>query len=260
MTDLSGPGLLLAAAGGLAGSLHCLGMCGAFPLALSSASRPGARALRQVLYQLGRLNALAFLGAVAGAVGATFVLEGSLGIGALVLACIAGATMVALGLEMLGGSPVVTRVLASTVGRVVTRPMRALLGAPSPLAPLALGALNAFLPCHLVYAVVAQAAASARPVDGMLTMLAFGAGTVPAMLGLGLVGGQIPPRLRLLFDRGVAVALVVYGGLLIVRGVIPEGHHAHGSSNPLQVEQQGEHRGHHELHGTEHSGRDHEVR
>lgn len=261
MSDLSEAGLLLAAAGGLAGSLHCLGMCGAFPLALATTGSSTARVRRQVLYQVGRLNALVFLGVAAGAAGGTLLLDVSFGMGSTVLACVAGAVMVGLGLEMLGRASLLSRALAATVGRAVTRPMRALLGAPSPMAPLAFGALNAFLPCHLVYAFVAQAAASARPLEGGLTMLAFGAGTVPAMLGLGLVGGRIPERVRLGFDRAVAIALVVYGGLLIARVVLPgETHAPHGSAHPLQVEEQREDGGHDELHGAQHGRAGHEVR
>lgn len=58
--------------GGLAGSLHCVGMCGAFPLALARARQQGNLA-RQVLYNAGRLNTLAFVGALSGGLGAALV-------------------------------------------------------------------------------------------------------------------------------------------------------------------------------------------
>ncbi len=223
--DPTAAGYALAAAGGLAGSLHCLGMCGAFPLALAS-EVPQRRVGRQLLYQLGRVNALVFIGAVSGALGATVLAGASLGFAARALSVFAGTVMVVLGVEMLGWISGLTGRIALAVNAVVARPLRAVIASPSPAAPLALGVLNAFLPCHLVYAFAAQSAASGTPVAGMLTMLAFGAGTVPAMLGLGLFGGSISARVRGGFDRFVAIALVVYGAVLVVRGLLfSAGHH-----------------------------------
>ena len=58
---------VVAFAGGLLGSVHCLGMCGGFPLALAR-TRSGLRT--QLLYNLGRLNSLLFVGVASGALGA----------------------------------------------------------------------------------------------------------------------------------------------------------------------------------------------
>ena len=65
-------------------------------------------------------------------------------------------------------------------------------------APLAFGVLNGLLPCPLVYAFAAQAAASGGPLQGLQVMAAFGLGTFPAMLAMGGLGlwlrGGAPPR------------------------------------------------------------------
>ena len=66
--------------------------------------------------------------------------------------------------------------------------MRDLVKDPNPLAPLAFGVLNGFLPCPLVYAFAAQAAASGSPLSGTMVMAAFGLGTFPAMLFMGSIG------------------------------------------------------------------------
>ena len=47
-----------------------------------------------------------------------------------------------------------------------------------------LGACWGLLPCGLVYTVLLTAASTGHAAGGTLTMLAFGAGTLPAMLGL----------------------------------------------------------------------------
>lgn len=224
--DPSVGGYVLAVAGGAAGSLHCLGMCGAFPLALA-AGHSRHRVARQLLYQLGRLNALVFIGAVSGALGAALLLGAPLAVAARILATVAGLVMILLGVEMLGWATGLTNRLALAVNAAVARPLRGVIASPSLAAPLALGVLNAFLPCHLVYAFAAQAAASGTPSTGALTMLAFGAGTVPAMLGVGLFGSGMSAAARVRFDRFVAVALLLYGALLIARPLLPAAGHAH---------------------------------
>jgi sulfite exporter TauE/SafE len=48
---------------GLSGTGHCLGMCGAFSLAVSAgAQRPAVVLWRQVSYQLGKATSYAFIG------------------------------------------------------------------------------------------------------------------------------------------------------------------------------------------------------
>jgi sulfite exporter TauE/SafE len=211
--------LALAFAGGLAGSLHCVAMCGAFPLALARGRKEG-RLARQLLYNLGRLNTLVFVGALAGALGAAVVGWGPLVAAKRVLALVAGAVLVTIGLEMLGVIRGLTGRAAVLVQGTLGRSLRGVITSSSPAAPVALGVMNAFLPCHLIYAFAAQAAALASPLGGALVMLAFGAGTVPAMLGIGLAGDQLPGWLRLGADRAVAVLLVAYGMVIAVQGAL----------------------------------------
>ena len=177
--------LAVAFLGGLAGSLHCVGMCGGFPLALARAGAPRPW-LRQWLYNAGRLNTLVFIGALSGGLGAAFVASGPVAGFERLLAIVAGSLMILVGLEGLGLLGRVSARFASLVQATVGRWLSGVIAAPSPAAPLALGVLNAFLPCHLIYAFAASAAATASVGRGMLVMLAFGLGTFPAMLSLGL--------------------------------------------------------------------------
>jgi sulfite exporter TauE/SafE len=78
------------------------------------------------------------------------------------------------------------------------------------LGRLLLGACWGLVPCGLVYSVLATAASTANPVSGALAMLAFGAGTLPAMVGL---TAAAPALASFLEDRTVrriiGLALVV---------------------------------------------------
>ena len=73
-------------------------------------------------------------------------------------------------------------------------------GAPSGGYPL--GIVLGFLPCGFLYAALATTAASGNPLLGALGMLAFGLGTVPALVAVGIAGQAAGRR----WQRGVAAA------------------------------------------------------
>jgi uncharacterized protein len=215
-------------ASGLVGSLHCVGMCGVFPLALA-ASKPARNFPRQLLYNLGRLNTLAAIGAASGAAGTVVMASGPAWLVARLLALVAGLFMIGVGLEMLG-------ILASVTARgaaLVQASLRNLLGgviaSRSPAAPLALGVFNAFLPCQLIYAFAALAAGTASVAEGTLTMLALGLGTVPAMLVVGAAPGRLGATARARFWRVSGLLVIAFGVLTVLRGfdVLPHAGHVH---------------------------------
>jgi uncharacterized protein len=177
---------------GLAGSLHCVGMCGGFACAVGGDARgPLASLARQGLYNLGRVGSYVFIGALAGHVGA-FVVEvcgDQLGIAAQrALALLAGALMVFIGLQFAGLLRHAAPRWPGRLGEVFARTLSPLLRAPGSAAPLVLGVLNGWLPCPLVYAFAAEAAASGDAASGALVMAWFGLGTFPALLVMGALG------------------------------------------------------------------------
>jgi sulfite exporter TauE/SafE len=211
--------------GGLAGSLHCVGMCGGFPLALAAAGRRG-NLVRQLLYNLGRLNTLAAIGALAGAAGAAVVTTGPVALLERALAVVAGLFMFAVGLEGLGLLGGVTSWGASFARATVGRLLGGVIGSGGLAAALALGIFNAFLPCHLIYAFAARAASTASVAEGVLTMLAFGLGTVPAMLAVGSLRTLVPLAARPRLARAAGLVVLALGVLTIARGVVaPAAHH-----------------------------------
>jgi sulfite exporter TauE/SafE len=127
--------------------------------------------------------------------------------------------------------------------------VRGLLKAPGFAAPLAFGVLNGLLPCPLVYAFAAQAAASGGPLAGVQIMAAFGLGTFPAMLAMGGIGlwwrrapvvhaihaTFLPPAARTLHTdwrvvgvRAAGCFIVLLGLVTLARGVLPMVAHLHG--------------------------------
>jgi uncharacterized protein len=210
---------------GMAGSFHCVGMCGGFACALGR-DPGGSRAatvVRHLLYNTGRVVSYMFLGTLAGLLGASLLAgHGTLAdTGQRVLAVLAGVLMILMALQLLG---ILQRLHAPTgglVGQSVAVPLRNVLSAPGRGAPLAFGVFNGLLPCPLVYAFVALAAATADPVRGALLMAVFGLGTFPAMLLTGALGGWLRYGWRL---RGVRLAgafILVLGVITLARGALP---------------------------------------
>jgi hypothetical protein len=236
---------LLVFVAGMAGSFHCIGMCGGFACALGSGPHGrGAALVRHLLYNGGRVVTYVFIGVVAGSLGAVAAgshahgpgLGGSFDAGQRLLAIVAGLLMIVMALQLFGLFQRLHGVLVGFGGSTLVVALRSLLQARGPAAPLAFGVINGFLPCPLVYAFAAQAASTAAPLPGFLTMAAFGLGTFPAMLLMGGIGTLLRPVWR---RRGVWLAgtfILVLGLVTIGRGLLPLAEHglhlAHAAVSP----------------------------
>jgi sulfite exporter TauE/SafE len=217
----------LAFAGGLAGSLHCLGMCGGLAALLGGGTGSGPPWLRLGLYNVARVNTYAALGAVAGALGTAVVAWVPLGVASRALAIVGGLAIVAVGLQWLGVLASRGEWLVAHIQREIAVHARGLLETRSRWTPVAFGTANAFLPCHLVYAFVAMAAATGSVGRGALTMLAFGLGTVPAMMLAGSATTLLRGRAAAPFMRVAGAFVLAVGIVTIARAFGPLGHAHH---------------------------------
>ncbi|MGC4094850.1 MAG: sulfite exporter TauE/SafE family protein [Polyangiaceae bacterium] len=179
-------------AASLLGSAHCAGMCGGFVLAYSGADRDGPGRRGHVAYHLGRLLSYATLGALAGALGRAINLAGAAAGFATAAAIVAGSLMMAFGLAALLETQGVRLPkwrlsgLAAASGRVLAR-FRA---RSTRVRSFVLGACSALLPCGWLYAFAVSAAGTASPLWGAVVMVAFWSGTVPALLGMGMLAAR----------------------------------------------------------------------
>jgi uncharacterized protein len=213
------PDLLLIFIGGLLGSAHCVGMCGAFALSIG-ASSPGWRPnlLRQFVYSLGRITTYTSAGAIVGYVGlrlnSTFAAAVPI---QSILALVAGGFLIVQGLYATGIIP--RRVAIGQHACLMPRFLIAFLLSPGLTNAFFAGVFTGFLPCGLVYAFLALASATANMTAGWLTMLAFGLGTLPIMVVTGLGSGLLTfaARRRVLQLAGWCVVLA--GAVSMARGV-----------------------------------------
>jgi len=210
-----GPGGLVTLMGalflaGLGGGLtHCAGMCAPFVLAQAAAGAErsaGGTLLARLAgaallpYHLGRILGYAALGGLAG--GIAGLAGGQSGALRLVLAGLlltAALLMLAQASRRLGA--LLPRLPTPRLPALPARWLGTLLAAPGGWRGVALGLLLSALPCGLLYGALAAAAGAGSALGGALGMAAFCAGTVPALLGVALVGRlfgrRAGPRLRL---------------------------------------------------------------
>ncbi|HTL57232.1 MAG TPA: sulfite exporter TauE/SafE family protein [Candidatus Limnocylindrales bacterium] len=198
---------------GLVGSVHCAGMCGPLALALpSTGTTTCGFVVGRSAYNCGRLLSYSALGLVFGLAGRTLSLAGiqgwvSIGLGVALLAGL-------LGSRKLGFSRPVTETV-----NLLKSQMAGLLRRRSLIAPGLLGMLNGLLPCGLVYVACAGATATGGVLAGIGYMAAFGAGTTPLMLAIGLSGKAIPWSVRLQLRKAIPVSVFLLASLLILRGM-----------------------------------------
>lgn len=217
--------LVLAFVTGLTISVgHCIGMCGpiqtAFSLENQRRGRTGKRFLGPLLrYHGGRVVSYVAIGGLFGLLGSASqftTLAPTLGAS---LALGAGVLMVVLGLGLAGVAPTPNWGLPPRLGEPVYRWTGRLLSAESAPRQVGLGIANGFLPCGPVVAMALAAAAAAHPLAGMLLMLLYGLGTVPVLTVVGLLSSRIGPEVRERFYRIGAVAVMLIGVQLGLRGL-----------------------------------------
>jgi sulfite exporter TauE/SafE len=208
------------ATGLLGGFGHCAAMCGPLVGSLALAAGPlGARRalLGQLAYHAGRVTTYAAVGAVMGLTGSFVNVAGRLAGVQQVVALAAGALMILLGLGVAGVSTALKRLEARASGKVIAL-VRGLLegGGPGRLYPtgLALG----LLPCGLSWTVFLGAAGTGSLPEGLLVALAFGLGTIPALLAVGAAGAALAARSRGALARAGGIAVALLGVLFVLRG------------------------------------------
>lgn len=189
--------LLSALLAGLAGSPHCVAMCGGFA-ASCGGPREGLLA-----WHAGRLVTYAALGALAGAAG--LALPGP----RWLAAAVAAALLLWFALALAGLVPE-PRVRVPALVRAGQR----LAGAPGQGSRFLFGMATGLLPCGLVYSALSVPVALADPLPGAAAMLAFGLGTVPALT---LLAGTLQRLLaRDLRARRLVALLVLVAGLAAI--------------------------------------------
>jgi sulfite exporter TauE/SafE len=209
---------------GLLGSMHCLGMCGPIAMALPVHTKNiWIKAMKYLLYNMGRVFTYAVLGFIAGIIGRGFVFAG-----------LQQALSIAAGLLVILSVITLYYPMQNSWFSRVTLPFyRHVKSAfihyfqhPNGFGLLALGLINGLLPCGMIYAALLAAIATGGAWQGTYFMIFFGLGTVPLMLAVSFAKNIMSFKMKHAFHKISPLVAVFIGLLLILRGLtIPIPHY-----------------------------------
>jgi len=206
---------------GLLGGGHCAGMCGGIVGAVTMTlpkSRPKIGFL--LAYNLGRISSYALVGVIAGAIGASsFFLEHVLPI-ERILYGLASVMLMVLGLYLAGIWHGVTKL--EKIGSIVWKKLQPLSKRFLPVTTISqaflLGTIWGWLPCGLVYSVLVAALVTGSPTQGGILMLAFGLGTLPVLLAMGMAAVGLKAWLQNIWvRRGSGLIVLGFGVVGLMR-------------------------------------------
>lgn len=192
---------------GLAGSLHCVGMCGPLSLGLPIHQlTPARKAAALGMYHAGRIFTYSVLGLIFGLAGRKLYLAGMQQILSIVLGCV-----VLFFTFRKAYQPAFMKQFHKWVQHAMVRLMNKNF--------FLFGSLNGLLPCGMVYVAMAGALSANDVLKGVLFMSGFGFATVPAMFALGIFGYLVNLKVRNELKRLSPYIICTIGVLLVLRGL-----------------------------------------
>jgi len=202
---------------GLAGSFHCIGMCGpiafVIPVDRSSKSR---MIFQMFLYNIGRIITYGLIGVLFGFIGKGLYLAGF----QQRLSILMGLIMILIVIipSTIFNKYNFSKPLYKIIGGVKSK-LGLYLNKKSNKAILLIGFFNGFLPCGLVYMALIGSISTGYVIDGAFYMVLFGLGTLPMMSAAILLGNFVNLSVRKRIQKIIPVFVVLIGLLFILRGL-----------------------------------------
>lgn len=203
---------------------HCIGMCGGFILAYSSAKiKPSKSKIVQffphIIYNFGRVTSYVILGMIFGLIGGSVTFSH---IASGYVYFIIGLIMVLIGLSLMGKLKFLTSIeLSMSMYPKLKNIFSLLMKSDSKLSFYLLGMLNGIIPCGLVYFFLISAVSSGSWYYGGLVMLIFGLSTIPALFLFGCIAGFLESTsFRELMVKIASIIIIIYGIYLSYNGFI----------------------------------------
>ena len=228
---------------GLFSAAHCVGMCGSIigvlTMNLPNDVRESPRRMLPYVfnYNLGRIVSYGIAGLFVGLLSTPLAKIEAF----FLLRLLSVIVMIGMGLHLAGWWPTFARVerLGAPIWRKLQPLGQRLIPVRSRLAAFFLGLVWGWLPCGLVYAALLVAATAGDAVKAAGVMLAFGTGTLPAVMGTGLFAGMLSTLSRTKHLRQAAGLLII--ALALISLMFPFGSgahdaHEHGSHQHHHVE------------------------
>jgi len=205
---------------GLFGGVHCFGMCGgivgALTLGVSDKDKKHSPFVISLGYNLGRITGYIIAGAIVGFLGATLVDLTGIQTAKQVLAVIASLFMIALGFYLAGLWSGLSKIEAvgSSLWKRIQPLTQHFIPVKSFQQAVPLGFLWGWLPCGLVYTALIWTLSAGGATEGALIMLAFGLGTLPNLLAMGVIATRLSKWVQNPKVRLIAGMMVILMGIL----------------------------------------------
>lgn len=199
---------------GLAGSLHCVGMCGGFVLAVTGQGRARGRVLsRALIFGVGKALTYAVLGLMlAQLAGRVTEVSGLQRYGAW----IAGTLLILLGVSSLF-APARNLVRNTRVARAFGSLLHGAEQLGGAAGAFGAGVVTGFLPCGLSLGAFVLATQVPAPTAAVGLFL-FGLATTPSLAALALGWGLLSVRTRAAGVRALALLWIAFGVITVMRG------------------------------------------
>lgn len=227
--------LLLILAVGFFGSFgHCVGMCGPLTAAFSlsqkqdTSQKVRSQILFHILLNAGRLTSYAVVGAGIGAIGSVILASGQLaGSGSALrqtIAIVTGVLLIWFGIiqinpKFLPPIPFLHPLTQGNWHQRLSKAMVQLSYGSQWWTPVILGFVWGLMPCGFLYAAQIKAAETGSIWHGAATMAAFGVGTLPTMLGVGISTSLVSKDRRSQLFRLAGWVTITVGVLTLLRAM-----------------------------------------
>jgi len=180
---------------GLFSSLHCIGMCGSIIGTLTLSLSPEIRNNKMRLlpfvfnYNLGRVVSYTIAGGLAGIIGVLMIMPFGEIHGHRILQIMSALVMMSAGLYIAGWFPRFAYIekIGTHFWKKIEPFGRKLIPVKTHTQAYLFGMVWGWLPCGLVYTALAISATAGDVSKSALTMFAFGLGTLPAVIGMGIM-------------------------------------------------------------------------
>lgn len=191
---------------GLLTSIHCIAMCGGINLSQSIAnSKAGKKVLKSnLLYNLGRVISYTVIGGIVGGIGSIISLNG---IFKGLIAILAGVIMIIMAINMLG----VFQSLRKFNIRIPKKLANVLNKSKKGKSSFYIGLVNGLMPCGPLQSMQIYALSTGSVIGGAVSMFLFSLGTVPLMLGFGVIAGKLNKKFAKYMLTVSAVIIFILG-------------------------------------------------
>lgn len=203
---------------GILTSVHCIAMCGGINLTQATlAAKANAPLLKSnVGYNLGRIFSYTAVGGIVGGIGSIFSLSA---MGKSIVTLLVGALMILMALNFLGVFKLLRRVNIG-IPKGIYDTLYDKFGRKS---SFMLGVLNGFMPCGPLQSMQIYALSTGSALVGALSMFLFSLGTVPLMIGFGMISGKLTRKYQKYMLAVSAIIVFIMGLHMIDNGLALSG-------------------------------------